>query len=87
MEPKTTAVFEQFRKPTTTTSSSAKELATLTTRPIATNSRLKRDEKYRRDMYLAFIDNALSQKAKVSRGVPLKVHEAQLIEMSCTGHD
>lgn len=34
-------------------------------RPIASNSRVRRDEKYRRDMYLAFVDNAISQKAQV----------------------
>ncbi|KAJ7126373.1 RNA polymerase I-specific transcription initiation factor RRN3 [Mycena crocata] len=35
-------------------------------RPIATNSRIKsinQDEKYRKDMYLAFVNNALLQKA------------------------
>lgn len=34
-------------------------------RPIATNWRVKQDEQLRRDMHLAFVDNALSQKAKV----------------------
>lgn len=34
-------------------------------RPIATNARVRRDEKYKRDMYLAFVDNALVQKAQV----------------------
>ncbi|CAL1700445.1 unnamed protein product [Somion occarium] len=33
-------------------------------RPIATNSRVKQDEQYRKDMHLAFITNALQQKAK-----------------------
>ncbi|PFH51328.1 hypothetical protein AMATHDRAFT_59411 [Amanita thiersii Skay4041] len=32
-------------------------------RPIATNSRIKQDEKYRRDMYLAFVNNAVQQKS------------------------
>ncbi|KAF8580614.1 RNA polymerase I-specific transcription initiation factor RRN3 [Ramaria rubella] len=36
----------------------------VTPRPIATNSRVKRDEKYRQDMYLAFVNNALLQKSK-----------------------
>lgn len=35
-------------------------------RPIATNSRVKQDEKYRKDMYLAFVHNALQQKTEVS---------------------
>ncbi|KZT24585.1 RNA polymerase I-specific transcription initiation factor RRN3 [Neolentinus lepideus HHB14362 ss-1] len=34
-----------------------------TIRPIASNSRVRQDEKYRKDMYLAFINNALQQKA------------------------
>ncbi|KAI0776211.1 RNA polymerase I-specific transcription initiation factor RRN3, partial [Trametes elegans] len=32
-------------------------------RPIATNSRVKQDEQYRKDMHLAFVNNALQQKA------------------------
>ncbi|KAG6854356.1 hypothetical protein C0991_007861 [Blastosporella zonata] len=35
----------------------------LVRRPIATNSRVKQDEKYRKDMYLSFVNNALQQKA------------------------
>ncbi|KAJ7682435.1 RNA polymerase I-specific transcription initiation factor RRN3 [Mycena polygramma] len=38
--------------------------AVLIRRPIATNSRVKQDEKYRKDMHLAFVNNALLQKAK-----------------------
>ncbi|KAF8524664.1 RNA polymerase I-specific transcription initiation factor RRN3 [Hysterangium stoloniferum] len=34
------------------------------TRPINTNSRVKQDEKYKKDMYLAFVNNALLQKLK-----------------------
>ncbi|GLB34084.1 putative RNA polymerase I-specific transcription initiation factor RRN3 [Lyophyllum shimeji] len=34
----------------------------LVRRPIATNSRVKQDEKYKKDMYLAFVHNALQQK-------------------------
>ncbi|KAG5639716.1 hypothetical protein H0H81_005899 [Sphagnurus paluster] len=36
----------------------------LVRRPIATNSRVKQDEKYRKDMYLSFVRNALHQKSK-----------------------
>ncbi|KZT05644.1 RNA polymerase I-specific transcription initiation factor RRN3 [Laetiporus sulphureus 93-53] len=43
-------------------SSSASELALDVSRPIATNSRIKQDEQYRKDMYLAFVRNALQQK-------------------------
>ena len=42
----------------------------LSPRPIATNSRIKQDEKYRRDMYLACVDNALHQKANVRCSFP-----------------
>ncbi|KAG6885615.1 hypothetical protein C0993_012362 [Termitomyces sp. T159_Od127] len=34
----------------------------LVRRPIATNSRVKQDEKYKKDMYLSFVNNALQQK-------------------------
>ncbi|KAF8351692.1 RNA polymerase I-specific transcription initiation factor RRN3 [Amanita rubescens] len=33
-----------------------------TERPIATNSRIKQDQKYRKDMYLAFVNDALQKK-------------------------
>lgn len=39
----------------------------LVRRPIATNSRVKQDEKYKKDMYLSFVNNALKQKTIVSR--------------------
>ena len=35
-------------------------------RPIATNSRIKQDENYKKDMYLSFVHNALQQKANAS---------------------
>lgn len=35
-------------------------------RPFVTNSRVKQDEKTRKDMYLAFVNNALQEKANVS---------------------
>jgi len=37
----------------------------LVRRPIATNSRIKQNENYRKDMYLAFVNNALQQKLTV----------------------
>ncbi|KNZ77234.1 RNA polymerase I-specific transcription initiation factor rrn3 [Termitomyces sp. J132] len=36
--------------------------SSLVRRPIATNSRVKQDEKYKKDMYLSFVNNALQQK-------------------------
>ena len=38
-----------------------------TERPIATNSRIKQDQKYRKDMYLAFVNDALQKKLSVSQ--------------------
>ena len=40
-------------------------------RPIATNSRIKQNENYRKDMYLAFVNNALQQKLNVRASSPL----------------
>ena len=54
------------------------ELAAYSARPIASNSRVRRDEKSRRDMYLAFINNALSEKAKV-RTLCNKNHSSNLM--------
>ena len=34
-------------------------------RPLATNSRVKQDEIFKRDMYLSFVSNALQQKTNV----------------------
>lgn len=49
-------------------SSAARESSAsiLVRRPFVTNSRVKQDEKSRKDMYLAFVNNALQEKANVS---------------------
>ncbi|KAI0331255.1 RNA polymerase I-specific transcription initiation factor RRN3 [Cubamyces sp. BRFM 1775] len=44
-------------------SSSAVPSSLYVERPIVTNSRIKQDEQYRKDMHLAFVNNALQQKA------------------------
>ncbi|EKM79897.1 hypothetical protein AGABI1DRAFT_119954 [Agaricus bisporus var. burnettii JB137-S8] len=49
--------FNQFNK-----SGSGSPSTLLVRRPIATNSRIKQNENYRKDMYLAFVNNALQQK-------------------------
>ncbi|KAG7447538.1 RNA polymerase I-specific transcription initiation factor RRN3 [Guyanagaster necrorhizus] len=49
---------------TTASSSSSSSSLLLVRRPIATNSRVKQDEKYRNEMYLSFITSALQEKAK-----------------------
>ncbi|KAI0092198.1 RNA polymerase I-specific transcription initiation factor RRN3 [Irpex rosettiformis] len=63
---KTTNPLETYKKRNTTQRrGSASSVTSLTgSRPIATNSRVKQDEQYRKDMYLAFINNALQQKLK-----------------------
>ncbi|RDB19882.1 RNA polymerase I-specific transcription initiation factor rrn3 [Hypsizygus marmoreus] len=50
---------DSFSKPSHKKSQST---SVLVSRPIATNSRVKQDEKYRKDMYLAFVNNALQLK-------------------------
>lgn len=51
------------RKPTPKISGTAS--TRLVRRPIATNSRIRQNEDYRKDMYLAFVKNALQQKSNV----------------------
>lgn len=48
------------KKQTSTTPST-----TVIRRPIASNSRIKKDEIFKRDMYLSFVSNALHQKMNV----------------------
>ncbi|EIW61642.1 RNA polymerase I-specific transcription initiation factor RRN3 [Trametes versicolor FP-101664 SS1] len=43
--------------------SSAAQATLYVERPIVTNSRIKQDEQYRKDMHLAFVNNALQQKS------------------------
>lgn len=47
--------------------SNSTDALTLSTRPIATNSRVKQDEKFKKDMHLAYVNNSLLQKNNVSR--------------------
>ncbi|KAH9947168.1 RNA polymerase I-specific transcription initiation factor RRN3 [Amylocystis lapponica] len=62
---KPTNPLESFKKrPTPSRTSSAASASGLyMSRPIATNSRIKQDEQFRKDMYLAFVNNSLQQKA------------------------
>ncbi|KAF8969326.1 RNA polymerase I-specific transcription initiation factor RRN3 [Flammula alnicola] len=67
VEPISTPKAEPSKMPPRKTSSSAKASSTasanlLIRRPIATNSRVKQDEIFKRDMYLSFVTNALQQK-------------------------
>ncbi|TRM67928.1 RNA polymerase I-specific transcription initiation factor RRN3 [Schizophyllum amplum] len=50
------------KKPSAPTRKSASPAPAVVRRPIATNSRIRQDEQYRKDMYLAFVNNALQQK-------------------------
>ncbi|KAI0920959.1 hypothetical protein AcV7_002954 [Taiwanofungus camphoratus] len=56
--------LENFkRRPTASRKSSSTSTSTQhASRPIATNARVKQDEQYRKDMYLAFVNNAFQQK-------------------------
>ncbi|KAJ7632092.1 RNA polymerase I-specific transcription initiation factor RRN3 [Mycena rosella] len=66
MDPHSTlSQFNQRRAPKAgpISQKSSPSTAALIRRPIATNSRVKQDEKYRKDMHLAFVNNALLQKA------------------------
>lgn len=64
---KTTNPLETYKKrPMPRRDSSSSSNVSVPSRPIVTNSRVKHDEQYRKDMYLAFINNALQQK---SRGI------------------
>ncbi|KAJ6523380.1 hypothetical protein B0H10DRAFT_1731422, partial [Mycena sp. CBHHK59/15] len=55
--------LDSFAKRPPASRKSSPSPAVLIRRPIATNSRVKQDEKYRKDMHLAFVNNALLQKA------------------------
>lgn len=60
--------LESFtKKASTPTRKSSSPAPALVRRPIATNSRIRQDEQYRKDMYLAFVNNALQQKLEVSK--------------------
>lgn len=37
-----------------------------TSRPIATNSRVKQDEQFKKDMFLAYVNKAIREKLNVS---------------------
>ncbi|KAF7352452.1 RNA polymerase I-specific transcription initiation factor RRN3 [Mycena venus] len=55
--------LDSFTKRPSASRKTSPSPAVLIRRPIATNSRVKQDEKYRKDMHLAFVNNALLQKA------------------------
>ncbi|THH19901.1 hypothetical protein EW146_g1348 [Bondarzewia mesenterica] len=59
---KSSPSLDGFAKPLRKASSASTQ-SLLVSRPIATNSRIKQDEKLRHNMYLAFVNNALQQKA------------------------
>lgn len=77
MEPSPKPKLDYLPKRSPSTGKSPSNPSLLTPRPIATNSRVKNDEKFRKDMYLSFINNALQQKANVS---PFRVDYAFLSE-------
>jgi RNA polymerase I-specific transcription initiation factor RRN3 len=48
-------------------------------RPIATNSRIKQGERFRKDMYLAFVNNALQQKIIVRAPLCLLIFSERML--------
>jgi RNA polymerase I-specific transcription initiation factor RRN3 len=65
MDPQPKSALDSFPKRPSASRKASPSPAMLMRRPIATNSRVKQDEKYRKDMHLAFVNNALLQKANV----------------------
>ncbi|EAU84392.1 ribosomal DNA transcription factor Rrn3 [Coprinopsis cinerea okayama7 len=55
-------------KPAQKSKASSQNAALLIRRPIATNSRIKQGENLRRDMYLAFVNNALQEQSQGKSG-------------------
>ncbi|KAJ7068647.1 RNA polymerase I-specific transcription initiation factor RRN3 [Mycena amicta] len=55
--------LDSFAKRSSASASRKASSPSGTIRPIATNSRIKQDDQYRKDMHLAFVNNALLQKA------------------------
>ncbi|EGO01992.1 hypothetical protein SERLA73DRAFT_159088 [Serpula lacrymans var. lacrymans S7.3] len=62
MDPQPKVTLEKFTKRSSSKPSPANTSSLFTQRPIATNSRVKQDEKYKKDLYLAFVNDALQQK-------------------------
>ncbi|KIJ69765.1 hypothetical protein HYDPIDRAFT_104386 [Hydnomerulius pinastri MD-312] len=66
MEPQPKITIEKYAKPSPSPKSpsgdAADDFQPLTRRPIATNSRVKQDEQFKRDMFIAFINKALREK-------------------------
>jgi RNA polymerase I-specific transcription initiation factor RRN3 len=68
MEQPPKIAFEKYAKPSSPAKSSAKDadhLLSLAQRPIATNSRVRQGEQFKRDMFVAFINKALQEKLNV----------------------
>ncbi|KAF8521855.1 RNA polymerase I-specific transcription initiation factor RRN3 [Gautieria morchelliformis] len=55
---------KSMENPNLKRSTAASKDGIATQRPVISNSRVKQDEKYRKDMYLVFVNNALLQKSK-----------------------
>ena len=65
MEPSPRPVIDNIPKQSSARRTYKSSKVSPLSRPIATNSRIKQDEKYRKDIYLAFVNNALEQKTIV----------------------
>lgn len=63
--PQSTTKSETSKMPPKKSKAAATSTNLLIRRPIATNSRVKQVETFKRDMYLSVVSNALQQKANV----------------------
>lgn len=66
MEQSPKITIENYEKtPPTARSTNADHVLSLAQRPIATNSRVRQGEQFKRDMFVAFIQKALQEKLNV----------------------
>lgn len=68
MEQPPKITIEKYAKPpppAKSTAHDADHLLSLEQRPIATNSRVRQGEQFKRDMFIAFINRALQEKLNV----------------------
>ena len=70
-------ILEKYAKTPSTPKDDADDLLSLAQRPIATNSRVRQGERFKRDMFIAFIQKALQEKLNV-RGLVCMLHSADL---------
>lgn len=65
MEQPPKITLEKYAKPPPPPKHDPDRLLSLEQRPIATNSRVKKGEQFKRDMFIAFVNRALQEKLNV----------------------